>query len=680
MIPHLKMKATVAALLFILLSLGAMLLHAADAPDWRKLNQDGQTALDRGDYSAAIDIYRTAIRLNPSWLDARMGITEALYLLGEYADANREMALTKKLAPADTQRILLEARILVALGKYDEAITLYNSILTKRPYDGEANQGLGEIYAIQGQRELADDAYAKSLQYKPGNLRALLQLILLHDRAGEQSMAEHVVQEALTRYPDNLNVRIQAAEHYSLYGEWNMASQHLDTAMVLLNGAKDNRYRQLARLQAALALRRGDPAVAESALNSMPGANEQDVLFLKARAYRALGKEVQAQQTLELLIKMDPEDEISHLFRESPFLQTIDGLEEYRHRAAQRYIDMGKKYENSFYYRKAFDSYRIARRIDSMNPDLWLTYANLIRLMGFSQKYRDELNAAIAELDKTPAKKIKFQEKLTLLDHSASGGIDSKWGVEDPWNTETSSWKTAIFFIADKQSLPDHAGAEAALSLYFAELLDSRFEIRVINPDGGIFPGVREVDSFTEALKAARTEADYFILLEFAETSRSFGATATVFLGRTGEELARLSQLRLGENRVQDAMNQLVQGTAIHIPLKMRILKVDGTRVLLDKGRWHGLEPGDKEYTVLRKGSVRPSIVNGGLEYSPGDFLGTLTIQSVSEPLGEGVFSMSGSFNFVSAGDEVFSIAAPENIPETILPDPALRMKLLSVP
>ena len=268
-----------------------------------------------------------------------------------------------------------------------------------------------------------------------------------------------------------------------------------------------------------------------------------------------------------------------------------------------------------------------------------------------------------------------------MLDHSTSDELASKWGLSDPWNIETAAWKMVVFYIPDKQSLPDHIGAENALSLYFSEILDSRFEIRVINLDGGFFPGVREVDDFKEALSMARTVADYFILLEFTETERTFSAAANLYIARTGEELTRLAHLRVGENRVLDTLNLLIKEIASWMPKKMSILAVDGARVLLDKGRWYGMESGDIEYSVLRKGSARPAITDGGLEYSPRDFLGTLSIQSVSESLGEGLFNKAGIFNFVSAGDEVFSIATPEDgLQDTTMPDPALRVRLLSVP
>ena len=397
---------------FTFLLFGGAVLYAVDLSNPRKLNEAGYLALDRGDYPAAVDAFRSAIRLNPSMLEARMGIAEAMYLMAEYEDAYREMDLTKPLAPGYIQRILLEARILAALGKYDEAIVLYRDVLDRRPYDGEANQGLGEIYAIQGQRELANDAYSKSLQYNPDNLRALLQLVLLHDGAREKTSAGNALQEALTRYPDNFTVRIHAAEHFVLYREWDAAAQHLEAAMGFLGNARDSRYNQLIRLQAALALQRGDPAVAETVLESMTDANEQAALFLKARTYRALGKEELAQQVLELLLRMNPEDEITHIYRENPFIHSIDGLEKYRQRAAHRYIDKGKKFEENFYYSKALDAYRVARRINSMNPDIWLSLANIIRLMGFPQKYRDELNAAIMELDSNPAKKSRSPGKV----------------------------------------------------------------------------------------------------------------------------------------------------------------------------------------------------------------------------------------------------------------------------
>ncbi len=654
-------------------------LYANEKIRERDLYRIGKQAMESDDYYTAIESFRMAIILNPSYADARLSMAEALYLLGEYSEAYKEITAAKRYTFQDKRRIIIEARILTALARYDEAIALYTDLLTRRPYDSEVNQGLGEVYAIQGRRDLADRAYNRSLEYSPGNLRVLLQLIILHDNAREKTQGENILTEALRLYPNDLHLRIQAAEHHALYDEWDEVAEHLDHARAMLQGPHDGRYRRISILNASMALRRGDPAAALAHLESIPGDEDSELLFLKARIYRDLGQESTAQGFLRLLLRQNPDDEVTRIFREAPLVQAIDGLMEFRTDAASWHINKGKRLEESYYYRQALVSYQWARKIDSTNVEHWLKYANLIRLMGFPGKYRDELYAITVELQNDSERQSSVQKYLNLLEHSEISSLAGDWGIDDPWNFPPSDWKVGVFIILEKQLFHNHEGAGMAVASHAANLLDARSEISVVNLDGGIRPGVREVSSYTEAFRTARETVDYFILLNFAETDRSFSAAATVYLGRTGEVVTQVTQLRTGQEKVKDSLNLLVQDVSSFIPMKISILDVQGDTLLLNKGRWQGIEK-DASLVVLRKGAARPAVTEEGIDYPVSDYLGSVNITDISEALSEGKFIRNGEFDFISTGDEVFFLDIPEYPENTTAPDPAFRSRLLSVP
>ncbi len=664
--------------LFMFLAYGIGAFGIEYSPE-RELYNTGLQALKSEDYITAAHAFRSSMRLNPSYFDSRLGLVRTLYLLGEYTDAYEEIIEARKLVSHDRRGVILEARILAALGKYDDAIALYTDILMDRPYDPEANQGIGEVYAIQGKRELADDAYAKSLEHSPGNLRALLQLAILHDRAREKESAENVLQEALRFHPNDLHVHVQAAEHYALYDEWKQVVYHLNQAISMLKGPEDGRYKRVSKLNASLALRRGDPIAALTALESIKGEDDADILFLKARAYRAKGMEAFAQDVLSQLLRMNSDDETVRLFREAPLVLSIAGLTEHREEAADWHIAKGKRLEESFYFNQALNAYRRARRISSTDPEIWLLYANLIRRMGFPEKYRDELQAAVLELEKAPRKQTIIQEQLDLLTHSENGGLKEDWAIDDPWNFLPTAWNIAVLLIPHRQVFTSHDGAGIALATYFADQIDVLPEVTVVNFDGGFFPNAMEVKDYTDAFRLSRDRVDYFLLLEFAETERSFSASAKLYLAGTGQEYSTFSQLRTGKGRVLDSIDFLAREVVSGIPKKMTILAVDGSMLLIDKGRWHGIEP-EQPMVVLRKDATRPSIHNGGIEYKETAYLGTMEITRSSESLSEGKFQRAGDFDFISVGDEVFSIAPPEISGAMTLPDPAFRSRLLAVP
>ena len=90
----------------------------------------------------------------------------------------------------------------------------------------------------------------------------------------------------------------------------------------------------------------------------------------------------------------------------------------------------------------------------------------------------------------------------------------------------------------------------------------------------------------------------------------------------------------------------------------MRILGTDGDTILLDKGRWHGVEK-DDEYVVFRSGTVSPAISEQGVSFNESDFLGTLTLTQTSESLSAGEYRRHGDFDFISPGDDVIRLEPP---------------------
>jgi len=653
---------------------------SAESGSARGFYQEGRTALSADNPYRAIESFRSALRLNPGYVDARLGMAEALFLLTEYDEASRELEDARIFAGNLRDLRLLDARIKTALGRYDEAAGIYSGLLDGRPHDADANRGLGEIYAITGQRELADEAFSRSLQYSPGDRRVLLQLVLLHDKAREKVKADAVLMEALRLFPDNLAVRIQAAEHFVLYDEWNDAMDQLDRANSMLSGSMDKRYPQVALLNAELSLRKGDPASALVSLNTLPDLVTPEALFLLARSYRSMGREEEAQSVLDRLLRNWSEDEIARMFREEYLMKTSNGFKTERAQAADWHLNKGAAYEEEFFYTRAYNEFRRAKLLNKDNPDAWIAYTDIIRKLGFPEHYLDSLDAALFDIPVTRSEYSTLKERRDLLEHSEKSGLAEGWSINDPWDIPKVEWNIGVFVLDGSSSLPMHKGAENTLSLYLADLLDMMPDIRLPLDDSGRNPDVRTVFSFADAFRQSRDKQDYFIIAGFTETGRTFSATAELFLAGTGERIARFDEMRTGQGMVDDTLHALAASISAAVPRLMGIVSVDGSRVLLDKGRWQGISSGETWITV-RKGACRPAEVEGGLVYAPEDYLGSVVITEISEPLSEGAYSKAGDFDFISPGDNLFFLPEPEHDQSTLnTPDPAFKARLLAIP
>jgi hypothetical protein len=225
-----------------------------------------------------------------------------------------------------------------------------------------------------------------------------------------------------------------------------------------------------------------------------------------------------------------------------------------------------------------------------------------------------------------------------------------------------------------------HPGSEKTMALYMADLLDKQPNIRVSTDGAGINPEVRDALDFSQAFRESRDRTDYFVILRFTETERTFSAVAELYLSRTGELIGRHNELRTGQGRVTDTLHKLSESIGSEFPAIMSIVEVDGSRVLLNKGRWHGIDK-DSVWIVVKKGGGRPSADDGGLSYSPAHYLGKVDIVEISEPVSEGKYTRSGDFNFISPGDQLFLMPVPEESKNMLVsPDPAFKARLLSIP
>jgi len=674
------MRRSLAAAICTLL-LASRALYSEIPKSARNLYLEGMEALSLDNPYSAIDSFRNALRANPAYVEARLGMAEALFQLSEYEEAAREIEGARPFAGSRRDLRLLDARIQTALGRFDAAGGIYSELIATWPHDVEANSGLAELYAITGQYELAENAFNRSLQYSPGDRRAMLQLVLLHDKSRDKASSDRIIRQALRLFPDNLSVRIVAIEHFALYEEWESVVGHLDKAKSIIGNSDSERYSLLALIDAEIALRNGNPAAALRVLEKMPNTDEPEILYLLARAYRDLSMEGEAQGALSRLLRMQSDDEIAMMLKEDYLILNAGGFEKQRIESASWHLERGRAYEEEFFYRRAYHEYRRARLINKYSPDAWIAYVDILRKMGYMEHYVDSLGAALMDIPQSSSQYSVLKDRLDSYKHSRKEGLAVRWEIDDPWILPTAEWEVAVYVMHNGNSLPIHSGAQSTLGLYFADLLDLHSDIEIPTDASGRNPVLKMAGDFSQAFRESRdSNRDYFVILRFFETARSFNANANLYIARTGELHSQFNELRTGQNRVRDALHQLSAALSASIPRLMRIEEVNGKYVLLNKGTWHGIAASET-WIALRGGSGRPSTEEGGISYKRDDFLGTVEIREVSEPLSEGIFEREGDFDFIGPGDELFQLPAPETEAEGFFaPDPAFRAQLLAIP
>ncbi len=170
----------------------------------------GYSAMDRGDYDAALEHYRASVNSASSpdlRFQAYLGVGSAASALARLEEARAAYAKALEIRPGDPDALYSLGMVAKDQGRYDEAVGLFADVAVRDPEFSAALTQLGVVYELQGRHELAADACRRAYSTSSGDLEALLCLgvahyhLELYDEAGLSFAA------VLDADPDNARAR-----------------------------------------------------------------------------------------------------------------------------------------------------------------------------------------------------------------------------------------------------------------------------------------------------------------------------------------------------------------------------------------------------------------------------------------------------------------------------------------
>ncbi len=124
-------------------------------------------------YSDALDAYREAARLDPSWFEAQYDCGVMAYRLGDFNDSLAAYEMALAIQPDSVIARYNFALALKSAGYVTDAVNELNRILAANPNDVRAHLALGNLYAQQlHDVPQARAHYLKVLQLDPSNSQA----------------------------------------------------------------------------------------------------------------------------------------------------------------------------------------------------------------------------------------------------------------------------------------------------------------------------------------------------------------------------------------------------------------------------------------------------------------------------------------------------------------------------
>jgi tetratricopeptide (TPR) repeat protein len=623
-------------------ALGAVAPGAQQNPA-RSLLHRGQEAQLAGDTLGAIEQYRSALAANPDYGEAEAGLAECFFRLEEYEEALPHVLRARRYDQANLGLAVLEGRIRIGLGELEKARSLFAGVLAREKNNLDARFALAELDIASGRRRNAAQKYLDTLRIQPDSQQALLAMAVLNDSEGDPRQAQKYLETALRFHADDPRVRYAAARFALEQGDPQRAETHLQAALAVRPDFVDAR---LLLAQVLLDLQRA-PEAGEDMRSLLADRRDLPMAwYLLGLAQERSGELTQAMASLGSAARLSPEDEVTRLALENLALAKLEIKDESRRKLALAHLERGRRFEERNLLDKALAEYRRCLRLDPESRDGRLAYAGVFRLLGYPAKYRQELEV-LRSLGFTDS---AVTDGIEIVDSQLLDTVAEDWGL-DQYALERRTYSLAAFSL--RRPVPElHYDAGLDLVEYLKDQL-RRFDTVVVPESEPL------AQSFEEAFRKARgLGADYFLILRFEESERSFSAELEQYLGRTGTRVATYRAFRTGNDRVEDCLGLLTSQLEERLPARGRLVNREFDTGVIDLGRLDGLKADDK-LVVVRRGKVRLRNDGVGLAMEEKDIVGDFQVVRPDERVSEGLLSRRSFFDLTNPGDEVVFPLAP---------------------
>ncbi|MDR0722029.1 MAG: tetratricopeptide repeat protein [Treponema sp.] len=624
--------------------------------------ETGRRSMSQEDWYAAAESLLECLRLNPAHAEGTAALAECYYELGEFDQALIWVRKARTLSRGNLVLANLEAFILIALGRLEEASSVITDVLTKEPYNKEALFAASEMDIARGRPGDAVTRYREAVRRYPDDRRLLISLALVLGSLGDIETARIYIDRAVVQHPEDYRVYYYAAYLDAQAGRLGSAIRYAEDALAYRPG-----YGPAFSLLASLRYRSGQYEEASRLADEAISLNRNDISawYLKGMSYSRLGQHADAITVLSTASTIDPTDEFVRAALEELIISGTALEDPRRSSWATWHFNRGRDFRSRNLIEQALFEYRRGLRLNPYARDRQ-EYADLLRVQGYPARYLEEL---------------RFMQNLGLGDRSLNDAVEAydalldeaiyrRWSV-NPVDIAKRHWKVAVFSLVSQAS-SYHVDAGATAASYIKDILTH---------DRNIAPMQLDVSqpSFSQSFRLAReTEADYFLIISVTENERDMAIKGELFVGRTGSPAGEFYAYRTGADRLRNASRGIVDQLVAQLPFRGELLTHKQSQGLIDKGRADGVKA-DMVYEVVKKGQVLIRSEGIGLTYSPEDVVGTLVIETADEEVASGSLTRKGFFDRIAPGDAIILQASSQENTKPVEPplaDPELRALL----
>lgn len=624
----------------------------------------GQKKLFIQDYYSAVEYFKEALNINKYDLAANKGLSDSFFMLGEYDESL--LYIDKCIGLNNTALDLKNSRgrILTALARYSEAELEYKSVLDIEIYNVAAKSGLAELRIVAGDLKGSLYDFEKILKLSPDSRRLLLSLVVLYDSQKNYESADNLIQKAIRYYPSDPIVLEGAVRHYMVTKNYSGASLYMDELRLVSSN------NEIVLLNAELLLYLEDYDKSLEILTEYMKVEKENpyAYYIASLILDITDKKEQALSLIKRGLDLKPDEELYRFYSEmimnDLYLLKDDKREEY----SKWYHDQGKLLETRYYYEKAKNYYLRGMDLNPFSLDLRISYANILKKMGYKYQYIKELEL-VAEQD---SENEEINETLMIQKSLPVLKLYEKWGSE---TFSGGNLFSVSLFVSDENE-ENHLFSSKILMDVSSRFLSGNN--KYILKSNSRYNG-----NFSEAFNKARdSNSDFFLVLEYFEGSRTFSLKASLHLTKSGREIKTFNYLKTGNNRIFNCYENLSKDLNDFFPIIGSVTQIKGDELLIDLGKIHNIEP-EMSFDIIKKGSVELVPTEPYLTFDKDKHLGQLLIKTVGESMSEGVFTANSSFNLLNIGDNVLFLnkeaSSETEIESKVITDKELIEQLLQV-
>lgn len=621
-----------------------------------KFFERGVQKQDIEDYYGASEDFQQAIQANKSYGEAWFHLSQVTYAIGDYSLALTYLEEADKYAKNRNDIQNLRGLILIALGRLDEARSVFNDILKKYPNDINSRFGLAELDLFTGSFIGAKNQYEDALKRQGNNRKALLSLALISSELGNHDTARKYIEQALRYHSGESEVHYLAAYLEAKRGNFPEAEKRARAA-VQINPEYTKAYVLLSSI--LYAQKKYDDVIDMCDYLIAKNRNTTEAWYLKGLSQNRKGEWKSCVDTWNMALSINPYDEVMRSGLELLVMKKLPVEDERREAWADFHVQKARDFSKSYFGENARYEYQRALKINPFNDAARSEFAQLLGNTGLNENYLNQLKfirqnqESLADEEAKPsASQKKVSDTIEAYESLMKYSLAAKWNV-DPFYLDKTRWHIGLYYTKSPVQLL-HCDAEEIAAGMCADIFSGIASTSVALEN-------RAVSGYGEAYRLARkSNMDYFVILSIDETEREVTLGATVYSARTGTETTKFSSFRTGNDKFASVLRAFRHDLLAMLPVRGKILQRSVNDILLDLGTVEGMKK-DVVLDVIKAGTITTSDKGLGVTFEEKNHLGTIKINRTGEEISQGTLEQNGFYDRVNVGDEVLVKFRPDD-------------------